>query len=42
MSKERRQREAELRKLAAMQKPVSVRRPNKQERRKIRQFTGGL
>lgn len=42
MSKERRQREAELRKLAAMQKPVGTRRPNKQERRKIRQFTDGI
>ncbi|MEE8365265.1 MAG: S4 domain-containing protein [Gammaproteobacteria bacterium] len=42
MSQERRQREAEQRKLAAMQKPVSIRRPNKQERRKIRQFTGGI
>ncbi len=30
----RRAREAEQRKLAAMQKPVSDRRPNKQERRK--------
>jgi ribosome-associated heat shock protein Hsp15 len=36
----RRAREAEQRKLAAMQKPVSDRRPNKQERRKIRQFSG--
>ncbi len=42
MSQERRQREAEQRKLAAMQKPVSIRRPNKRERRKIRQFTGGI
>ena len=40
MSRERRQREAENRKLAAMLKPVSDRRPNKQDRRKIRQFTG--
>lgn len=36
----RRAREAEQRKLAAMLKPVSDRRPNKQERRKIRQFSG--
>ena len=36
----RRAREAEQRKLAAMKKPVSDRRPNKQERRKIRQFSG--
>lgn len=36
----RRAREAEQRKLAAIQKPVSDRRPNKQERRKIRQFSG--
>ncbi|MCH7881046.1 MAG: RNA-binding protein [Proteobacteria bacterium] len=42
MSQERRQHEAEQRKLAAMQKPVSIRRPNKRERRKIRQFTGGI
>lgn len=35
---ERRQREAEGRKLAAMQRPVSEGRPNKQERRKIRHF----
>ncbi|MCP4492255.1 MAG: hypothetical protein GY820_33840 [Gammaproteobacteria bacterium] len=36
------QREAEAakRKLAAMQRPHSDYRPNKQERRKIRQFTG--
>jgi len=36
----RRARESEQRKLAAMQKPVSDHRPNKQERRKIRQFSG--
>ena len=36
----RRARESEKRKLAAMQKPVSDHRPNKQERRKIRQFSG--
>ncbi len=40
MSKERGQREAIQRKLAALQKPASAGRPNKQERRKIRQFTG--
>lgn len=39
-SRERRQHEAEQRKLAALQYPVRSRRPNKQERRKIRQFTG--
>lgn len=38
-SRNRRQREAEQRKLAALQKPARNRRPNKQERRKIRQFT---
>ncbi|MCP4188799.1 MAG: RNA-binding protein [Gammaproteobacteria bacterium] len=32
--------ESEKRKLAAMQRPHSDHRPNKQERRKIRQFTG--
>jgi ribosome-associated heat shock protein Hsp15 len=37
---ERRARESEQRKLAAMQKPVSDHRPSKQERRKIRQFSG--
>ena len=37
---DRRAHESEQRKLAAMQKPVSERRPNKQERRKIRQFSG--
>jgi ribosome-associated heat shock protein Hsp15 len=36
---ERREREAELRKLAAMQRPVRGTRPSKQERRKIHQFT---
>ena len=41
-SRERRLREAQQRSLAAMQKPVSDRRPNKRERRKIRQFTSGL
>ena len=35
-----RQAEAEKRQLAAMQRPSSDHRPNKQERRKIRQFTG--
>ncbi len=35
---QRREHEAEQRKLAAMQRPQSDRRPNKQERRKIRQF----
>ncbi|MFV2032917.1 MAG: RNA-binding S4 domain-containing protein [Gammaproteobacteria bacterium] len=40
MSRQRGQREAMQRKLAAMQKPASAGRPNKQERRKIRQFTG--
>jgi ribosome-associated heat shock protein Hsp15 len=39
---DRRARESEQRKLAAMQKPVSEHRPNKQERRKIRQFSGKL
>ena len=34
----RREHEAEQRKLAAMQRPLSDHRPNKQERRKIRQF----
>ncbi len=37
-SMQRRKHEAEQRKLAAMQRPLSDRRPNKQERRKIRQF----
>ncbi len=35
-----RQSEAEKRKLAALQRPHSDYKPNKQERRKIRQFTG--
>lgn len=35
-----RQSEAEKRKLAAMQRPASDHKPNKQERRRIRQFTG--
>jgi len=39
-SKKQRESEAEKRKLAAMQRPSSDYRPNKQERRKIRQFTG--
>ena len=39
-STERREHEAEQRKLAAMQRPRSETRPNKQERRKIRYFTG--
>jgi len=34
----RREHETEQRKLAAMQRPVSDHRPNRQERRKIRQF----
>ena len=39
-SRLQRQSEAEKRKLAAMQRPVSDARPNKKERRQIRQFTG--
>lgn len=39
-SRLQRQSESEKRKLAAMQRPVSDHRPNKKERRKIRQFTG--
>ena len=39
-SQRQRENEAEKRKLAAMQRPSSDYRPNKQERRKIRQFTG--
>lgn len=35
-----RQSDAEKRKLAALQRPSSDHKPNKQERRKIRQFTG--
>ncbi len=38
-SVERREHEAEQRKLAALQSPVSNTRPNKQQRRKIHQFT---
>jgi len=34
----RREHETEQRKLAAMQRPLSDHRPNRQERRKIRQF----
>ena len=37
---QRREYEVEQRKLAAMQRPLSERRPNKQERRRIRQFIG--
>lgn len=37
---QRREHEAEQRKLAAMQRPTSDSRPNKRERRKIRYFTG--
>ena len=37
---DRRAHESEHRKLAAMQKPVSERRPDKRERRKIHQFSG--
>lgn len=36
---ERREREAELRKLAAMQRPVRDTRPSKRERRKIHHFS---
>ena len=36
---ERREREAELRKLAALQRPVRDTRPSKRERRKIHHFT---
>ena len=39
-SMQRREHEAEQRKLAALQRPSFDRRPNKQERRKIRHFTG--
>ncbi len=39
---DRRARESEQRKLAALQKPISDHRPNKQERRKIRQFSRKL
>lgn len=37
---DRREREQEKRKLAALARPVSDRKPGKQERRKIRQFSG--
>jgi ribosome-associated heat shock protein Hsp15 len=37
---DRRAHESEQRKLAAMQKPVSERRPDKRQRRKIHQFSG--
>ena len=36
----RRESDAEKRKLAALQRPATDHRPNKQERRKIRRFTG--
>ena len=36
---ERREHEAEQRKIAALQSPVSSTRPNKRQRRKIHQFT---
>lgn len=39
-SRIKRQNDAEKRQLAALQRPVSDVKPNKQERRKIRQFTG--
>lgn len=39
-SRIQRQNDAEKRQLAALQRPVSDVKPNKQERRKIRQFTG--
>ena len=39
-SRERRQVEAEKRRLAALQRPHSPARPDKKQRRKIRQFTG--
>ncbi len=39
-SRLQRQRETEKHKLAALQRPSSDYKPNKQERRKIRQFTG--
>ena len=39
-SRERREIEAEKRKLAALQRPRSTTRPDKKQRRKIRQFTG--
>lgn len=39
-SQQQRKRESEQRKLARMQRPVMDHRPNKQERRKLRQFSG--
>lgn len=39
-SRERRIKEAEQRKLAQMQRPVPAHRPNKQQRRKMRDLTG--
>ncbi len=39
-SLERREIEAEKRRLAALQRPYSPARPDKKQRRKIRQFTG--
>ena len=39
-SRLQRQSDSEKRKLAALQRPHSDHKPNKQERRKIRQFTG--
>ena len=39
-SRERREIESEKRKLAALQRPRSTSRPDKKQRRKIRQFTG--
>lgn len=39
-SRERREIEMEKRKLAALQRPRSATRPDKKQRRKIRQFTG--
>ncbi len=39
-SREQREIEAEKRRLAALQRPRSTTRPDKKQRRKIRQFTG--
>jgi ribosome-associated heat shock protein Hsp15 len=39
-SQQRRQKESEQRKLASLQRPVLDHRPNKKERRKIRDLTG--
>ena len=39
-SLERRAREADQRKLAQMQRPIAGQRPNKQQRRKMRDLTG--